>query len=88
MNEKEWKHKLIDEGYNNVYIIKDGPDGIYSDHKHPRQTAHVVLEGEMTVTTDGQSKIYKVGDRFDVPELVVHSAKMGPAGCRYIVAEK
>jgi quercetin dioxygenase-like cupin family protein len=46
------------------------------------------LSGEMTVTMSGQSRKYRAGDRFDVPAGAVHSARMGPKGCRYVIGER
>jgi len=42
----------------------------------------------MTLTMGGQSHTYRVGERCDVPAGAVHSARMGPAGCRYLIGER
>jgi hypothetical protein len=42
----------------------------------------------MTLTVNGESHLYRAGDRFDVPAGVTHSAVMGRLGCRYIVGER
>lgn len=61
----------------------------YPDHTHAVETAHVILEGEMTLTCNGVSQTYKAGERApDVPAGAVHSARMGPGGCRYLIGEK
>jgi len=52
------------------------------------ETAHIILEGEMTLTMGGRSTTYRVGERCDVPAVSVHAARMGPAGCRYLIGEK
>ena len=80
--------KLREEGFRRIYTWEDGPDVHYPDHTHPVLTAHIVLAGEMTVTTEGQSRVFRAGDRFDVPAYSIHSATMGPAGCRYLIGEK
>jgi hypothetical protein len=33
---------------------------------------------------NGKSETYRAGDRCDVPAGAVHSARMGPKGCRYL----
>ena len=86
--EKKWKHRLIDEGFSNVFTVIDGPDGVYGKHSHPRFTIHVILEGEMSVTMDDKITVYKAGDHFELPPSTDHSAQMGPAGCTYLVGEK
>ena len=88
MNEKELEKKLREEGFSNVFVWQDRPNAFYPDHTHSTITAHVVLEGEITVTSEGNTRAYKAGDRFDVPAGTVHSAKIGPERCRYITGEK
>jgi len=80
--------QLRAEGFAHTYVWQDGPHAHYSDHTHPVVTAHVVLEGEIAVTMNGETHTYGVGERFDVPAGAVHSAKMGPRGCRYVIGEK
>ena len=42
----------------------------------------------MTLTMSGQSTTHRVGERCYVPAGAVDAAKMGPAGCRYLIGEK
>lgn len=88
MKTKAWEKKLREEGFTRTFTWSDGPAAYYPDHTHDGVTAHIILDGEMTLTSEGQSRTYKAGDRFDVPAHTVHSAQMGPAGCRYLVGEK
>jgi len=88
MTADEWIERLHVEGFRNVYDWHDPPDAEYPDHSHLCLTAHIILEGEMSVTLAGKTRTYRAGERFDVPAEAVHSARMGPAGCRYLVAEK
>ena len=84
----ELENQLHTEGFSHTYVWEDGPDRRYSDHTHPVETAHIILEGEMTLTMDGRSATYRAGERCDVPAGTVHAARMGPAGCRYLIGEK
>jgi quercetin dioxygenase-like cupin family protein len=52
------------------------------------QTTHIILSGEMALTMDGVTKTYRAGERCDVPANAVHSARMGPKGCRYLIGER
>ena len=80
--------QLHAEGFVHTYVWQDGPHAHYSDHNHATETAHVILDGQMTLTMDGRSVTYNAGDRVDVPAGAVHSALMGPGGCRYLVGER
>jgi quercetin dioxygenase-like cupin family protein len=89
MDVKALEQQLHKEGFRRTYVWKDGPGAFYPDHTHPVETAHVVLDGEMTLTCNGISQAYTAGQRApDVPAGAVHSAKMGPRGCRYLIGEK
>ncbi|MGE5326922.1 MAG: cupin domain-containing protein [Deltaproteobacteria bacterium] len=85
---EEWKSLLEQEGFDGFFIWQDGPDAYYPEHTHHGETAHIILDGEMTLTLVGEAHTYKAADRADVPAGAVHSARMGPKGCKYLVGEK
>jgi mannose-6-phosphate isomerase-like protein (cupin superfamily) len=80
--------QLHREGFSRTYIWEDRPNAYYPDHTHPTATAHIILEGEMTLSTAGETRTYRAGERCDVPAGAVHSARMGLRGCRYLIGEK
>jgi quercetin dioxygenase-like cupin family protein len=82
------RNQLEAEGFSGTFVWQDRPHAFYSDHTHAGLTAHIILDGEMTLTLNGQSQTYGVGERCDVPAGAMHSARMGPSGCRYLVGEK
>lgn len=88
LDPRKLESQLRSEGFSHTYVWHDGPHAYYPDHTHGGLTAHIVLDGEMTLTMAGASQTYHVGDRCDVPAGAVHSARMGPQGCRYLVGEK
>lgn len=88
VNTKDWETKLRKEGFSNFFVWRDGPNAFYPDHTHEKTTAHVILEGEMTLTANGRTQTFKAGERCDVPGHTVHSARMGPRGSQYLIGEK
>jgi quercetin dioxygenase-like cupin family protein len=88
MGAKILEEQLRREGFAHTYVWQDRPGAEYPDHTHPVETAHIILEGEMTLTTNGESRTYRSGERCDVPAGAVHSARMGPHGCRYLIGER
>ena len=83
------ERQLRDEGFRHIYVWQDGPYASYPDHTHAVDTAHIILEGEMTLTCGDSTGTYAAGERPpDVPAGAVHSARMGPRGCRYLIGEK
>ena len=88
MNLHDSENQLHTEGFTHTYVWQDGPGAFYPEHTHPTETAHIILDGEMTLTMQGQTHTFRAGDRCDVPAGTVHSARMGPRGCRYLIGEK
>ena len=82
------KRKLHREGFLHTYVWQDGPNTYYAEHTHAVETAHIILEGEMTLAQGGEPRTYGVGERCDVAPGAVHSARIGPRGCRYLIGEK
>ena len=88
MNVAEHEEQLHREGFRHTYVWQDGPRASYPEHTHAVETAHIILDGEMTLTMGGRSITYRSGERCDVPAGAAHAARMGPAGCRYLIGEK
>jgi mannose-6-phosphate isomerase-like protein (cupin superfamily) len=82
------ERQLRSEGFLHTYVWQDGPNAHYADHTHPTETAHIILDGAMTLTHGGATRTYDAGERCDVPAGAMHSARMGPRGCRYLIGEK
>ncbi len=88
-SEDEIKDMLKDEGFERIYTWEDLPGNYYPEHAHNFYSAHVVIHGKIKIKTrDGEEIFFEEGDRFDIHSGELHSAKVGPEGCRYIVAEK
>ena len=88
VDQKSLERQLQQEGFRHTYVWQDGPNASYPDHTHVTETAHIILDGEMTITQGGETHTYGLGQRCDVPAGAVHSAKMGSEGCRYLIGEK
>ena len=88
MQENELIAKLQREGFSRTYVWEDVPNARYPDHTHRMETAHIILNGEMTLTMAGESHTYRAAECCDVPANALHSAIMGPRGCRYIIGER
>lgn len=88
MTENELIAQLQREGFSHTYVWEDVANARYPDHAHRVETAHIILSGEMTLTMAGETRTYRAGERCDVLADAVHSAIMGPRGCRYIIGER
>ena len=88
MDERQLSLQLQREGFSRTYVWQDGPDTFYPDDTHDSETAHIILSGEMSLRMNGHDTTYKEGARCDDSAGAVHSAKMGPKGCRYLIGER
>lgn len=62
------------QGENQQALFLDiDPIGEVSEHSHSAQMG-VVIEGEMSLTIGGETRRYKKGDTYYIPEGVPHSA--------------
>jgi mannose-6-phosphate isomerase-like protein (cupin superfamily) len=88
LHEDELHRQLHAEGFRRTYTWQDGPNAFYPEHTHPTETAHIVLDGEIAITMNGAMRVYRVGERCDVPAGAEHCARIGPQGCRYLIGER
>lgn len=88
MRESELIAQLQREGFAHTYVWEDTANARYPNHTHGTETAHIILTGEVIVTMNGSSTTYRAGERCDVPANAVHSAMIGPKGCRYLIGER
>jgi hypothetical protein len=85
---KSFPKNCTEKGFCKPMCGKMPPGTLYPEHTHTQETAHIILSGEMTLTMNGRTMTYRAGGRCDVRAGTVHSAKMGPQGCRYLIGER
>ncbi len=79
--------QLKQEGFVRVYSWSDKPNTKYPEHAHKGKVSIFVTRGSVTFS-GGIKNTVNVGERFDVPVGVKHSALVGPEGCDWIVGEE
>ncbi len=80
--------KLEREGFKDIQVSAHAPDADFPEHRHDLATAHVVLEGELTITDATGTRTVHPGERFDVSAGTVHAARCGPGGCTFLMGVK
>ena len=78
--------KLKSEGFKHVFTWHDEPGTAYPEHAHKDKVAFFVTRGSVQFS-GGIDKKISVGERFDVPVGIRHSAVVGPEGCDWVVGE-
>ena len=68
-------HGRLSQGSDHQVVFFDiEPIGEVPPHSHGEQWG-VVIEGEMDLTIDGETRTYRKGDNYHIPPGIVHSAK-------------
>jgi len=87
-SEKQKIEELKKQGYKEVTVWDTVTDYGQRDHSHPFDTYIFILDGEIEISIGGKISILKSDDEARIPKDILHHAKLGPNGCRYITAEK
>lgn len=68
--------------YETTYMkVEFEPNYDVARHTHPGPEASLILDGEVTLTLDGEApKLMKAGDTTFFPAGVIHAGKVGPKG--------
>jgi quercetin dioxygenase-like cupin family protein len=88
MNETEFETALKGAGYLDVERKQVPPDHVTEPHSHPFDVRALVLAGEVTLTSQGESRTYRAGSIFDMPAGCEHSERHGREGTKYLVGRK
>jgi len=83
----EFDADLRREGYQ-VMNTSLAPNQMNPDHTHEFDARIMVLAGEITITRDGQAKMYRPGDYWMTPAHTVHAELGGPEGVAIIIGRR
>jgi quercetin dioxygenase-like cupin family protein len=88
MDRAQFEAALRDEGYLEVADRRMEPNKTNPEHSHEFDARLLVLEGEMTITCDGEERTYRAGDTFAMSAGCVHIEHCGPQGVRYLAGRR
>jgi quercetin dioxygenase-like cupin family protein len=63
-------------------LVQMEPGARVEEHSHPHEQMGLLLEGELTFTIGGETRVVRPGDMWRIPGGVPHHAVAGPAGAR------
>ena len=64
------------------------PLTVVAEHAHAFDVRALVLNGEITLTVEGEEYAYREGDIFVLPAGHRHAESVGPAGVDYLVGRR
>jgi quercetin dioxygenase-like cupin family protein len=88
MNTAEFETALRHAGYQDVETKQAKPDLTTQPHSHPFDVRALVLAGDVTLTSQGQSRTYRAGEIFEMAAGCEHSERHGHEGTKYLVGRK
>lgn len=87
MRQQEFLDRLRADGFAEVTTVEREPGGL-DRHAHPFAARALILDGEISLTVDGQTTAYRAGEIFHLAAGIEHSEHYGPQGVRYLVGRK
>lgn len=88
LNLNEFKQQARAAGYDEVLERRWEPDVTLALHSHPFDAHAVVVEGEMWLTCDDQTRHLHPGDTFTLERGRMHTERYGSSGATYLVARR
>ena len=83
-----WRDAALADGFDEVLERRWPPDTLLETHTHPFALRAVVVEGELWLTTAGESRHLEPGDGFELMRNEPHAERYGTQGAVYWVARR
>lgn len=74
---------VIGESLMTCWIAME-PNAIVAEHHHMHEQLGVVVEGSVTLTISGETRIAEAGDAYVVPSNAIHLGIAGPNGATLV----
>jgi quercetin dioxygenase-like cupin family protein len=88
METKAFEATLVEQGYRDVETKTLPSTYRAREHSHAFDVRALVLDGEITLTVNGDARTYRSGDVFTMAAGCAHAESVGPDGVRYFVGRR
>lgn len=85
MDENAFRKLLASQGYTETSEFVMEPDAFNDTHTHERDGRALVLDGEISLTTEAGDQTCRVGDTATLAAHEPHAEKAGPDGVRLLI---
>jgi quercetin dioxygenase-like cupin family protein len=79
---------LRDEGYAELVDRRMDAGAVNLDHSHEFDARLLILDGAMTIASEGTTRTYRAGDTFSMTAGCIHAEAAGPEGVRYLAGRR
>jgi uncharacterized cupin superfamily protein len=83
-----FRAQALAEGYEEPLLRQWAAQTVLTTHTHPFDAFAVLVQGEMVLSAEGQSRTLRPGDRFMLAREVPHEERYGHEGASYWVARR
>lgn len=84
MKDEHFETAMRRDGFDDVRR-RSMPAGTFvAEHTHEFDVRALVLDGEITLITEGEAQVYRAGDIFVLPAGHRHAESVGAAGVEYL----
>lgn len=87
MQRAEFEASLREQGYEVIEKTVE-PNFVAKPHTHPWDVRILVLEGQMTVTKEGEPHVCNPGDTFAMDAGCEHFEAYGPVATTYVLGRR
>lgn len=88
MDATKFETGLKQDGYRDIETKTVPANLATKPHSHDFGVRALVLAGDITLTYDGQSRTFRVGEIFEMAAGCVHNEQYGPDGTTYLFGRK
>jgi quercetin dioxygenase-like cupin family protein len=73
-----WGQKML------MAVVELEANSVVPQHSHPHEQVGILLEGEMELTIQGETRQLKAGEVYIIPGDVEHSARVGDSPAKAV----
>ena len=88
MNRAEFETELRGQGYREIVDRRMEANAVNPEHTHEFDARLFILEGEITITCEGEERTYRTGDTCAIAAGRRHTEHCGPEGVRYLAGRR
>jgi quercetin dioxygenase-like cupin family protein len=88
MDRVTFETELRAQGYGEVVDRRMEANAVNTEHAHEFDACLLVLDGAMTITSEGNQRTYRAGDTFSMSAGCRHAEQCGSEGVRYLAGRR
>jgi quercetin dioxygenase-like cupin family protein len=88
MDRTAFETELRQQGYAEIVDRRMEAGALNPEHSHEFDARLLILEGAMTIASEGAERTYRAGDTFAMTAGCLHAEHSGPEGVRYLAGRR